>query len=57
MQYTDLNIGLLFLCFVQQLRRRDEECKRLSRVRDDLDNEVEELTASLFQVEKVTNFQ
>eukprot|EP00112_Aurelia_sp_Birch-Aquarium-sp1_P015810 Seg353.16 transcript_id=Seg353.16/GoldUCD/mRNA.D3Y31 product="Rab-3A-interacting protein" protein_id=Seg353.16/GoldUCD/D3Y31 len=32
-----------------ELRKRDEECKKLSRVRDDLDNEVEELTASLFE--------
>lgn len=33
----------------QELRKRDEECKKLSRVRDDLDNEVEDLTASLFE--------
>jgi len=32
-----------------ELRKRDEECKKLSSVRDDLDREVEELTASLFE--------
>ncbi|XP_065050971.1 guanine nucleotide exchange factor for Rab-3A-like [Rhopilema esculentum] len=33
----------------QELRKRDEECKKLSSVRDDLDKEVEDLTASLFE--------
>lgn len=29
---------------------KDEECERLSKVRDQLGQELEELTASLFQV-------
>eukprot|EP00794_Sanderia_malayensis_P013039 gene13039-14373_t len=33
----------------QELKLKDDQCKKLSRVRDDLDNEVEELTASLFE--------
>lgn len=34
----------------QELRLRDEEVNRLSRVREEVEAELEELTASLFQV-------
>jgi GDP/GTP exchange factor Sec2p. len=34
----------------QQLRLRDEEVNRLSRIREEVEAELEELTASLFQV-------
>ena len=37
---------------LQELRNRDDQCKALSRVRDEVDLEVEELTASLFEVMK-----
>ena len=33
----------------QELRTRDEQCRALSRVRDEVDLEIEELTASLFE--------
>lgn len=32
-----------------ELRSRDDQCRALSRVRDDVDQEIEELTASLFE--------
>lgn len=35
---------------VKELKLKDEECERLSKVRDQLGQELEELTASLFQV-------
>lgn len=34
----------------QELKLKDEECERLSRVREQLERELEELTASLFEV-------
>jgi Rab-3A-interacting protein len=34
----------------QELRLRDEEVNRLSRIREEVEAELEELTASLFQV-------
>lgn len=37
-----------FVC--KELLLKDEECERLSKVRDQLGQELEELTASLFQV-------
>lgn len=37
------------LCF-QELKLKDEECVRLSHVRNQLEQELEELTASLFEV-------
>ena len=33
----------------QELRSRDDQCRVLSRVRDEVDQEIEELTASLFE--------
>ena len=36
--------------FSQDLKLRDEECEKLSRVRNELESELEDLTASLFQV-------
>lgn len=36
--------------FSQELKLKDEECERLSKVRDQLGQELEELTASLFEV-------
>ena len=35
---------------LKELKLKDEECERLSKVRDQLGQELEELTASLFQV-------
>lgn len=37
-------------CVCKELLLKDEECERLSKVRDQLGQELEELTASLFQV-------
>lgn len=37
-------------CTPQELRLKDEECERLSKVREQLERELEELTASLFEV-------
>lgn len=34
----------------QELKLKDEECERLSKVREQLERELEELTASLFEV-------
>ncbi|XP_058273056.1 rab-3A-interacting protein-like [Hemibagrus wyckioides] len=34
----------------RELQLKDEECERLSKVRDQLGQELEELTASLFEV-------
>lgn len=36
--------------FPQELKLKDEECERLSKVREQLEQELEELTASLFEV-------
>lgn len=36
--------------FLKDLKLKDEQCKRLSKVRDQLGQELEELTASLFEV-------
>lgn len=38
------------VCAWKELLLKDEECERLSKVRDQLGQELEELTASLFQV-------
>lgn len=38
------------VCVWKELLLKDEECERLSKVRDQLGQELEELTASLFQV-------
>lgn len=38
------------VCVCKELLLKDEECERLSKVRDQLGQELEELTASLFQV-------
>ena len=38
----------------QELRLRDEEVNRLSRIREEVEAELEELTASLFQVCTIT---
>lgn len=35
----------------QELKLKDEECERLSKVREQLEQELEELTASLFEVQ------
>lgn len=40
----------LHVCVCKELLLKDEECERLSKVRDQLGQELEELTASLFQV-------
>lgn len=40
----------LLVCVCKELLLKDEECERLSKVRDQLGQELEELTASLFQV-------
>lgn len=39
----------------ETLKLRDEEVSRLSRIRADVEAELEELTASLFQVNLITN--
>lgn len=39
------------------LRLRDEEVLRLSRIRQDVESELQELTASLFQVSGTPNFR
>ncbi|XP_040837914.1 guanine nucleotide exchange factor for Rab-3A isoform X2 [Ochotona curzoniae] len=40
------------LCKAQkELRLKDEECERLSKVREQLERELEELTASLFEID------
>lgn len=38
------------VCVCKELLLKDEECERLSKIRDQLGQELEELTASLFQV-------
>ena len=35
---------------MQELKLKDEQCEKLSRVRNELEAELEDLTASLFQV-------
>jgi len=35
---------------IQELKLKDKECERLSQVRNQLEQELEELTASLFEV-------
>lgn len=40
----------LFHFILKELKLKDEECERLSKVRDQLGQELEELTASLFEV-------
>jgi len=56
---TDKNVELSWQAFEklrtdlnkaqQDLRKRDDQCKELSKVRDVVDSEVEELTACLFE--------
>ena len=41
------------LCVCKDLLLKDAECERLSKVRDQLGLELEELTASLFQVGQI----
>jgi hypothetical protein len=36
--------------FFQELKLKDEECEKLLKVRDQIGEELEELTASLFEV-------
>lgn len=40
----------LFSYTSQELKLKDKECERLSQVRNQLEQELEELTASLFEV-------
>lgn len=40
----------VFSCTSQELKLKDKECERLSQVRNQLEQELEELTASLFEV-------
>lgn len=40
----------LFFHILQELKLKDKECERLSQVRNQLEQELEELTASLFEV-------
>lgn len=42
--------------FEQELKLKGEECERLSHVRDQLEQELEELTASLFEVSPAWSF-
>ncbi len=42
---------------LKDLKLKDEECVRLSKVRDQLGQELEELTASLFEVCLVSSAQ
>jgi len=35
---------------LKELKLKDEQCEKLSRVRNELEAELEDLTASLFQV-------
>lgn len=44
------HVFCLCVCVWKELLLKDEECERLSKVRDQLGQELEELTASLFQV-------
>jgi len=37
-------------CLFQELKLKDEECAKLLKVRDQIGEELEELTASLFEV-------
>ena len=37
-------------CCVQELKLKDEECKKLGRVHEQMSEELEELTAKLFEV-------
>lgn len=41
-----------FLLTSQELKLKDKECERLSQVRNQLEQELEELTASLFEVSR-----
>lgn len=41
-------MAVTYMC--QELKLKDKECERLSRVRNQLEQELEELTASLFEV-------
>ena len=38
------------LCTLQDLKLKDEECEKLSRLREQMSAEIEELSASLFEV-------
>ena len=38
------------ICLFQELKLRDEECEKLLKVRDQMGEELEDLTASLFEV-------
>ena len=50
--YNNIKEICQYFCFiaVKELKLKDEECEKLSRVRNELEAELEELTASLFQV-------
>ena len=41
---------ILYYFLLKELKLKDEQCEKLSRVRNELEAELEELTASLFQV-------
>lgn len=43
------DVTLLWLV-LQELKLKDDECKKLSRFRQQMSEEIEELTASLFEV-------
>ena len=43
-------VSMFCLCLLQELKLKDEQCEKLSRVRTELESELEDLTASLFQV-------
>jgi hypothetical protein len=42
-------------CVFQELKLKDEECGKLLKVRDQMGMELEELTASLFEVRAINH--
>ena len=47
---TFINNRNYYCCLFQELKLKDEECAKLLKVRDQIGEELEELTASLFEV-------
>ena len=47
----------MILIIFQELKLKDEECKKLAHVQDQMGQELEDLTASLFEVGLLTDIQ
>ena len=50
-------MAIICILFLQALELKDEQVSKLTRVREEMDQEITELTAKLFEVSQCILFQ